>query len=238
MVDAVGPDLGLPMSLGEDESALDDRLHVEGEALCGPVGLDPMLAHGSSDDPCKRGDVLGDALLARVAQLRVGRVRFLNDRPGETGKIRELPGQQGLAECQIGEQLIERIRLAVVCCAGKDAVRVLAPVRRSCKCEVVLAVEVMKEAALRHAGRRADIVDARRIVALRANDSQRGVEKLRLGFMRQSGHGELYPCINPPYRLVGMLSSRLSTTKLIFITPGPQKENPALPAVWSGLRLN
>src|SRR3546814_13408933 len=72
----------------------------------------------------------------------------------------------------LGEQL-SRGRRPVVC--GRDR-------------QLLLALEVVEEAALGHPRRAADVLEARRRVALRTDNRERGIEEFRLGWMKCVGH--------------------------------------------------
>src|SRR5712675_311090 len=74
--------------------------------------------------------------------------------------------------------------------------------RRRLERELLLALEVMEEAALGQAGRAADVVDSSRRIALGADDLYRRIEQLRLRFMLGGFGGHKFA-----YQLVGMQSS-------------------------------
>src|SRR5436190_220460 len=74
--------------------------------------------------------------------------------------------------------------------------------RRRLECELLLALEVMEEAALGQAGGAADVVDSSRRIALGADDLYRRIEQLRLRLVRCRFGGHEFT-----YQLVGMQSS-------------------------------
>src|SRR5437763_1376731 len=88
-------------------------------------------------------------------------------------------------------------------CAGRRAMTwrgagEARPVRGGGDGQIVLALEVMEEAALGDARLAADVVDRAPRIALRADHVQRGVEELSL-----RAFGEFEHSVSP-YRLVGM----------------------------------
>ena len=88
---------------------------------------------------------------------------------------------------QIGEQPIERISNAVEIGLVEAALRPHAPEFGRGERQVVLAVEMMEEAALGHPGGGTDIVDPRRIVALGPHDIDRRGKQLGFGCDVQKG---------------------------------------------------
>src|SRR3546814_18668068 len=57
------------------------------------------------------------------------------------------------------------------------------------------SLEVVEEAALGHPRRAADVLEARRRVALRTDNRERGIEEFRLGWMKCVGHVAPYPLV-------------------------------------------
>jgi hypothetical protein len=66
---------------------------------------------------------------------------------------------------------------------GEKSLRHLVPIGSGGKGEVILALEVMEKAALRHACLGTNVIDGRSGVALLTDDMQRRVQEPCLGFM-------------------------------------------------------
>ena len=170
--------------LGQDEGALDHCLHVEGETFCAPRRVGCIAASGFGDvlGHCRR--VCADVPIARSAKRGVSVVSFLDHRAEQTGEIREGTLQDRDAEVDVAQQPIERVGGILIrrCC--KHGVSHRREVSGCGKCQIFLALEVMEEAALGEAGCLADVFDARRAIALGANDVQRCIKESDLGCVR------------------------------------------------------
>src|SRR5580692_7351146 len=125
------------------------------------------------------GGMSADACIARLSNIGVGLVCLLNHRSGETGEFRDLTTQDGLAKIEVAEDAIKRIVESVVGSGREECDAQLRPMIRGCDRERVLTRKVVKERALGYAGPGAEFVNGSRGVALRADDRDGRVEKLR-----------------------------------------------------------
>ena len=187
MREAVARDLGALRRLGVDERALQDRLDEIADAFGGPGRLRRIAALGGFDVGDQHGDVRRHALLAGGANVGVGRVGLLHQRAEQAGVVGQFALQDLGAEIDVAEQALQRVVEATIRRGGEEALGHFVPERRGRQREIVLAFEVVEEAALGDARGVADVVDRGRRIAALADHMQRRVEQLQLGLVRGAG---------------------------------------------------
>jgi len=113
----------------------------------------------------------------------MGVVGLLHQRAEETRVVGKLSGQDSGAEVEVSEQAGKRVGWLVIGCGGEEALGHGFPMRNCGEGEVILALEVVKEAALGDAGLKADIVDGGRSIPFGTDGLESCVEELvpRLG---------------------------------------------------------
>jgi len=210
MIERGDRDRGVLRRLREDKGALNHRLGVERETACGPSPGRAVLAHRRRDVGLQRCGVPEDGFAAGIADGRMRLMDFLHRGAGEAGELARLATDERLAEIDVGEQAVQRIRQFAVGGRGEQVGRRRTPPLDGGERQVFLAVEVMKEAAFGEAGGGANVVDARRRIAFGADNAYRRVDKLDLGLVLGLGH--VIPTSRyDRYRLDGMLSSLTPT---------------------------
>jgi len=207
VVDAVCGHRRAAGGLGQDESALQNRLRVQRKRSSAPVGRKPTGVDGRPDVGFQRGGVAGDAARAGVAKGRDGLIGLLHHGADEAGEFRYLALQQSLAEGNVAEHALQRIGVVVIRRSGKQRAGDLRPVIRRRYGQRILAPEMMEESALGDARCRAKLIDAGRRIAFGPHHRQRRIEQLRpgIGLCGGSGH-RLFLFEVRKYRPVGMLS--------------------------------
>ena len=193
MIDARDRDVGAAFGLGENERALQHRLCVQREALRRPVASDAALLHRLGDIGFDLFGMAADAGVAGVANGGMGVVDLLHHRADEAGEIRHVALEQRAAEIDVAEHAIERILVRVIGRGREEGAGHLRPVIRRRNGERFLAVEMMEERALRHAGARAQLIDRGRDVALLADHGEGRIQQLlpgrgHAGFGRHIAH--------------------------------------------------
>jgi len=103
-------------------------------------------------------------------------VDFLNHGPDETCEVRQVALQNCFAEVHIRKQPLERIGQLAVGRGGEEGAGHVSPIRSRRESQVLLAFEVMEEAALGQPRRFANILNACGCIALGADDVQGRVE--------------------------------------------------------------
>jgi 3'-5' exonuclease len=219
---ACGGDFRALLRLGENEGALEHALHEITDALGGPgSGLRVALFCGRKIASQFR-HVLGQHALARRAQIGMGGIDFLHRRAEEAGVLRNRAAQHCDAQIDVAEEAIARISLHLVGRGAKQNRRRRAELLDRRNAELLLAVEVVKEAALGNARGFADVVDGGGRVAFGPNGVGGSREQLGAGFGAVVGSDHL-----KQYRLVGMFCHeipRLSSRTL--------RGRPARGSIW------
>lgn len=177
VIHAFSRKLGIIASLGQDEPALDDRLHVSREALWSPIVRDATLLSRVRDVGLECGRVAEDAAAAGIANVRGARVDLLRHGSHETGEFREVASDDRLAKGNIGENTIQRVDRIVIRRCLEKARRRLGPEVGRRDPQGVLAREVMEERTLGDIGCPAEIVDRCGGEAFRADYVLRRFEK-------------------------------------------------------------
>src|SRR5262245_32621128 len=103
MVEALGRHLCAAGCLGQNESALVYGLRVKRESLGGAPAADAVCSHRFADIGLERLGVSADRSSARVGDLGVRRIGFLNNGAGEAGEFIDLADQDRLAEIDISQ---------------------------------------------------------------------------------------------------------------------------------------
>src|SRR5882724_2572599 len=178
--EAFAGDLRPVLGLRENERALDHRLRVKREAFGGPFRARRVAPLRLDDVGDEARSVLGDMALAGLADRGMGLVGLLHHRPQETGELGQLALEDRPAEIDVAEEALHRIGQLAVRRAGEDAVSPRGEVPGRGDRELLLAVEMVEEAALGEPGELAHIVDRRCPVTLGADHPQRGVENAGL----------------------------------------------------------
>ena len=152
MIQALRRNGGGPLRLGEDESALNDRLHVQRQTLRGPIGSHAVFPHGGANVRFKRLRMPTDAFFASGADLGMCAIGFLNDSSDEAGEFRQFASQKRSTKFNVREESIARIGRLMIRRRGEKLTCARLPVRGRAKSQVLLALEVMKETPLCQAG--------------------------------------------------------------------------------------
>ena len=119
--------------------------------------------------------MLADVTVAGLPDDGVGVVGLLNHRAEQAGELGQFSRQNRLAELDIAERARPRIGKPGVRRGVEDRVGVGGEMRRRRHGASLLAGEVMEEGALCQASLGADVLDARRRIALCADDVDGGV---------------------------------------------------------------
>ena len=166
-------DLRPALRFGQNERALQHRLRVQGEALCGPIAFDFVLFARGFDIGFECGGVAEYAGLAGGADGVVRRERLLHHRAGKAGELCGPAFDERGAEIDVSEHPAERIAMRMIGRGCKESARRLRPIIRRRDREIVLAFEVMEEGALGDARSAAKIVHRRAGVTLRPDNLDR-----------------------------------------------------------------
>jgi hypothetical protein len=75
------------LCLRQNEGALDNRLHIYGEALGAPLSITAVGAQRFSDVSLEHGDVFAEAALAGCADCRMRPVRLLHHGAEQAGEF-------------------------------------------------------------------------------------------------------------------------------------------------------
>ena len=102
---------------------------------------------------------------------------FLRQSAEQAGELGEFPAHQCGTKIEVSQQARARIVDLPIRCLRKQRARQFVPVLDGSEHRRFLAFEMMKEAALGHAGATAQIVDRGRGVAFAADLAKGGVEK-------------------------------------------------------------
>lgn len=181
VVETVGRDLRTSLCFSKDERSLNHGLHVERETLWSPIGWNAMQGDGRSNVRLQSRRVRSQVLVASAADRRVGYVDFLNHGAKETSELGEFAGKDGFAEVDVAQKAIDRIGQASIGSGSKNALCKDGEMFSGRKGEILLAFEVMEEAAFAETSRCADVVNRRGFVTFRANNVNRRVEELLSG---------------------------------------------------------
>jgi len=158
---------------------------------------------------------------ARLANVRVRRIDFLNQRAGQAGVVRQVALKNFPAKVHIAEQTVQRVFQFAIRRGRKQGLAHRSPIGSSVQRQFVLTLEVMKEAALGDTGFVADVIDCRRRIPLGPDHMQGRIQQLRLRFVVGScGHQLLHTVWSVSYLLVGILSREKSSTSAIFFLRG------------------
>ena len=141
--------------------------------------------------------MLADVTVAGLADDGMGVVGLLNHRAEQAGELGQFARQNRLAELDIAEHARPRIGKPGVRRGVEDRVRVGGEMRRSRHGARLLAGEMMEERPLGEAGLGADVLDAGRRIALRADDVSGRVEELGDGSRGGGGSWPTFPCPAP-----------------------------------------
>jgi hypothetical protein len=87
--------------LGENEGALGNRLHMQGEALGAPLSIAAVGVQRRGDVQFKHGDVFAEASLAGLTDCRMRLVSLLHHGAHETGEFGQRPFEERLAKLHI-----------------------------------------------------------------------------------------------------------------------------------------
>ena len=194
VIDGLGGDLRAALGLGEDEGALQHRLHVQGEALGAPWRFMPRCCMAAAMSVSIFSACSYDGARAGIANGGIGLVRLLHHRSGEAGELGYAADEDRFAEIDVAEQAISGSAVRVVGRAGKQGAGRLRPEVGGGDGEVFLAFEVVEEGALGDAGGGAQVIDAGGRVALGADHGEGGAEDLGAGgCLGGEGHAVLDP---------------------------------------------
>jgi hypothetical protein len=89
------------LSLRENEGALDNCLHIYGEALGAPLSIAAVGAQRFSDVQFEHGDVLAEAFLAGFPDCRMRSVSLLHHGAEQPGEFGQLTSQERLAKLHV-----------------------------------------------------------------------------------------------------------------------------------------
>src|SRR5262249_48731904 len=143
---------GAALGFGEDESALENRLCVQGEVFGLPIGVKPVSFHGFCDVGLDLGGVAADGAVDGVADRRMRLVSLLDQGACEAGEFADLAFQNGFAKVDVAENPIEWVGVGVIGGGVEESAGRLRPMVSRRDCEVLLAREVMEERSLGYSG--------------------------------------------------------------------------------------
>jgi len=89
------------LSLRENEGALDNSLHIYGEALGARLSIAAVGAQRFSDVQFEHGDVLAESFLARLPDCRMRSVSPLHHGAEQTVEFGQLTSQERLAKLHV-----------------------------------------------------------------------------------------------------------------------------------------
>ena len=171
-------DLGALLCLGEDECALQNRLNEIADAFRAPRRIGRITLFGGLKVARQHFDMFRHAAIARRPDVRMRGIDFLDQRAHQAGVLGDLALQHRCAELDIAEQALTGIGAGGVRRGLKNRRGHRLEMLRGRDAKLLLASEVVEEAALRHARGGANIVHRRRRIAFGADNVARGVQQL------------------------------------------------------------
>jgi hypothetical protein len=158
------------VSLRQNEGALDDRLHIYGQALGAPLSIAAVDAQRFSDVQFEHGDVLAEVFLAGLPDGRMHSVSLLHHGAEQTGEFGQFTSQERLAKLHVAQQSIDRVGQLPIGNGGEQALRQQRKMPGCRYRQLFLALEVMEECPLGHARGLAEVIHRGCRVALGADD--------------------------------------------------------------------
>lgn len=89
MIEAGDGNVRATLSLGKDEGSLNDRLHIQRQALLAPIRIHAVRVRRFDDFQFEHCDMFADALVASVSNGWVCLIDFLDHRAGQAGEFRQ-----------------------------------------------------------------------------------------------------------------------------------------------------
>jgi hypothetical protein len=155
VIDAGCGDLRVVLRLGQYERALENRLRVQGEALCSPLPAKAPLPHRLGDVSLDLCRMPADAGFARGSNCRARLESLLHHRADKARELGNVAGEQLLSELEVAENTLQRVRVPVIWRSRKKLSGDIGPMLDGGDAEVLLGLEVVEEGALGDIARRA-----------------------------------------------------------------------------------